>query len=85
MSGAVIENPIMQILGSKKVMGNGNCERYRLLISDGRYFHSFAMLATQLNGMLVAGELSDNTVVCIDRYITSVLNNTGKGDRLVYA
>ncbi|XP_026466908.1 replication protein A 70 kDa DNA-binding subunit [Ctenocephalides felis] len=83
MTGAVIENPIMQILGSKKVMGNGNTERYRLLISDGRYFHSFAMLATQLNGMLVAGELSDNTVVCVDRYITSVLNNTGKGDRRV--
>lgn len=83
MSGGDYQEPIMQILGSKKIQGSGTNDRYRLLVSDGKHSHSFAMLATQLNQKLIDGELCDYTVVKIDRFITSVLNNAGKGEKYV--
>ncbi|XP_047533064.1 replication protein A 70 kDa DNA-binding subunit-like [Vanessa atalanta] len=83
MNGGVYEKPVMQVLGSKKIQGSGANERYRLLVSDGKHSHSFAMLATQLNDKLITGELSDYSVVQIDRFVTSVLKSTGKGEKRV--
>jgi negative regulator of sigma E activity len=40
-----------QVLGVKKIAGSA-CDRFRILISDGLYSNSFAMLATQLNPMV---------------------------------
>lgn len=81
MNGGHCENPIMQVLGSKKIQGSGTNERYRLLVSDGKHSHSFAMLATQLNEKLLTGELSDFSVIRIDQFVTSLLKNTGKGEK----
>lgn len=81
MTGGEVLEPVMQILSSKKIQGSGANERFRLLVSDGKHTHSFAMLATQLNQKLHDGELSDFTVAKIDRHITSVLNNTGTGEK----
>lgn len=36
-----------QVLSFKKIAGSAT-DRYRLLISDGRYSNSYAMLATQV-------------------------------------
>ncbi|CAH0398399.1 unnamed protein product [Chilo suppressalis] len=83
MNGGHYEKPVMQVLGSKKIQGSGANERYRLLVSDGKHSHSFAMLATQLNDKLITGELSDYSVVQIDRFVTSLLKNTGKGEKRV--
>ncbi|KAH9644803.1 hypothetical protein HF086_007891 [Spodoptera exigua] len=83
MNGGVYDKPIMQVLGSKKIQGSGANERFRLLVSDGKHSHSFAMLATQLNDKLISGELSDYSVVQIDRFVTSLLKNTGKGEKRV--
>ncbi|KAL4707759.1 hypothetical protein ACJJTC_001705 [Scirpophaga incertulas] len=83
MNGGHYDKPIMQVLGSKKIQGSGANERFRLLVSDGRHSHSFAMLATQLNDKLITGELSDYSVVQIDRFVTSLLKNTGKGEKRV--
>ncbi|XP_045448079.1 replication protein A 70 kDa DNA-binding subunit [Melitaea cinxia] len=83
MNGGVYEKPVMQVLGSKKIQGSGANERFRLLVSDGKHSHSFAMLATQLNDKLITGELSDFSVVQIDRFVTSVLKSTGKGEKRV--
>ncbi|CAB3221836.1 unnamed protein product [Arctia plantaginis] len=83
MNGGVYDKPVMQVLGSKKIQGSGANERFRLLVSDGKHSHSFAMLATQLNDKLISGELSDYSVVQIDRFVTSVLKNTGKGEKRV--
>ncbi|KAJ2949088.1 hypothetical protein O0L34_g6027 [Tuta absoluta] len=83
MNGGHVDKPVMQVLGSKKIQGSGANERFRLLVSDGKHSHSFAMLATQLNDKLITGELSDYSVVQIDRFVTSLLKNTGKGEKRV--
>lgn len=83
MNGGLYDKPVMQVLGSKKIQGSGANERFRLLVSDGKHSHSFAMLATQLNDKLISGELSDYSVVQIDRFVTSLLKNTGKGEKYV--
>lgn len=83
MNGGLYDKPVMQVLGSKKIQGSGANERFRLLVSDGKHYHSFAMLATQLNDKLITGELSDYSVVQIDRFVTSLLKNTGKGEKRV--
>ena len=83
MNGGQVESPIMQILGSKKISGAGDSERYRLLVSDGVHVNSFAMLATQLNDRIRNGDLADNTIVRIKRFITSVVPNSGKGEKRV--
>ncbi|XP_053609978.1 replication protein A 70 kDa DNA-binding subunit [Plodia interpunctella] len=83
MTGGHYDKPIMQVLGSKKIQGSGANERFRLLVSDGKHSHSFAMLATQLNDKLITGELCDYSVVQIDRFVTSLLKNTGKGEKRV--
>ncbi|XP_013165183.1 PREDICTED: replication protein A 70 kDa DNA-binding subunit [Papilio xuthus] len=73
MNGGHYDKPVMQILGNKKIQGSGANERFRLLVSDGKHSLSFAMLATQLNDKLKTGELSDYSVVQVDRFITSVI------------
>lgn len=77
MSGAeTVSTPVVQILGSKRVSGNVGDERYRLLISDGKYLHSFAMLATQLNAMHTAGQLCDFTIMRIEKFMCSMVNRS---------
>ena len=58
--------PYFQILSSKRIAGSSS-ERYRLLISDGMYSNSYAMLATQLNGMVAEKQLDDYCVVKVKR------------------
>lgn len=77
MKGGHYDNPVMQILGSKKIQGSGANEKYRLLVSDGKHSHSFAILATQLNERILMGELADFSVIQIDSFVTSVLKSTG--------
>ncbi|XP_046386232.1 replication protein A 70 kDa DNA-binding subunit [Ischnura elegans] len=83
MSGGTVENPIVQVLGSRKIVGNEASDRYRLLISDGINVLSFAMLGTQLNEKVVSGELSNNTIIKIKHHITSLVNNAAKGQKRV--
>lgn len=78
MAGEEVESPVFQILGVKRIMG-GESERLRLLISDSKYFNSFAMLATQLNSMFNEDKLKENTIVRVDKYITSVVNKNDAG------
>ncbi|XP_058467652.1 replication protein A 70 kDa DNA-binding subunit [Malaya genurostris] len=84
MRGSELEQPVVQILGSKRIAGGGEqSERYRLLISDGQNLYSFAMLATQLNELHQNGQLAEFTVIRINRYITSVVNRGERGEKRV--
>lgn len=84
MTGNDVDKPVLQILGTKKISGSTEgSERYRLLVSDGKYFNSFAMLATQLNGLHGEGKLTENTIIRLDRYITSMVNKSDKGEKRV--
>ncbi|XP_055906413.1 replication protein A 70 kDa DNA-binding subunit [Eupeodes corollae] len=82
MTGGDCEKPVLQILGTKKISGGEN-ERYRLLVSDGKYLNSFAMLATQLNDLYKEGNLVEYTIIRVDRYITSMVNKSDKVDKRV--
>ncbi|XP_030369823.1 replication protein A 70 kDa DNA-binding subunit [Scaptodrosophila lebanonensis] len=77
MHGEEVNQPVLQILGIKKINSNADSERYRLLMSDGQYYNSYAMLASQLNAMQHDGLLKENTIVRLDKYITSLV---GKND-----
>jgi len=67
-SGGEVADPVMQVLGYKKIAGSGQ-ERYRILLSDGQNSNSFSMLATQLNHMIHNKELEQFTVVKINKFI----------------
>lgn len=75
------EEPVLQVLGTKKVSGAGGNERYRLLLSDGQYLQSFAMLSTHLNDMVSAGDLSDHTIIRVKQHITSVVNKSAGAEK----
>ncbi|VVC90804.1 replication protein A 70 kDa DNA-binding subunit [Leptidea sinapis] len=83
MHGGLYDKPIMQVIGSKKIQGSGVNERFRLMVSDGKHTHTYAMLATQLNDKLISGELSDYSIVQIDRFVTSLVKNPGKAEKRV--
>ncbi|XP_050069217.1 replication protein A 70 kDa DNA-binding subunit [Anopheles maculipalpis] len=84
MQGNELQNPVVQILGSKRIAGSGEqSERFRLLISDGKSLYSFAMLATQLNDLQKQDKLPQYTIIRIDRYTTSVVNRNEKGEKRV--
>lgn len=66
--------PILQVLASKPIDSANAGARYRLLVSDGKFLQSFTMLATQLNHLIVNGQLADFTIFKVTQYITSVAN-----------
>ena len=67
-SGGEVADPVMQVLGYKKLVGSSQ-ERYRVLLSDGQNSNSFSMLATDLNQMIHNKELEQFTVVKINKFI----------------
>lgn len=79
LTGIDVDKPVVQILGSKKIASTEGSERYRLLVSDGDSLYSFAMLGTQLNNFVAEGKLTDNTIIRIDRYVTSLVNKNDSG------
>ncbi|TGZ62261.1 hypothetical protein CRM22_007541 [Opisthorchis felineus] len=76
-SGKTVDEPILKVLGYKAVPSeSGGQNRYRLLLSDGVKTHSFAMLATQLNHLIENGNLVNDTVVRIKKYVCNVVQNS---------
>jgi len=83
MNNEDVKDPVMQVLGVRKITAAGANERYRLLISDGHNLNSFAMLATQLNGMVSSGEINEFSILQIKRHIISSLTDRSKGSKQV--
>ncbi|XP_072930911.1 replication protein A 70 kDa DNA-binding subunit-like [Epargyreus clarus] len=83
MNGGDYDKPILQLLANKKIQGSEGIEKYRLLLSDGKHSHSLVMLASHLNDKIITGELCDNAVVQINRFVTKLLNIVGKGERRI--
>ncbi|XP_044742853.1 replication protein A 70 kDa DNA-binding subunit [Chrysoperla carnea] len=81
MRGDQVENPVVQVLYCKKIQKNdSNPDRYRLLLSDGRYMINFAMLASQVTDLVADGSLTNNAVIVVKRYITTKIQSNGKND-----
>ncbi|XP_046966364.1 replication protein A 70 kDa DNA-binding subunit-like isoform X2 [Vanessa cardui] len=83
MKGGVYENPVIQVLGFLKLEEYSINEKYRLQISDGKYYHGYAILATQLNHKLYSGELSLFSVVQINKFETVVLHNNENDRKII--
>ncbi|XP_023179721.2 replication protein A 70 kDa DNA-binding subunit-like [Drosophila hydei] len=80
MQGEYILNPVVQILNIDRVNPTKpDEEQYRLIISDGEY-HCYAMLDIQLNQLHHYGLLSENTIVCLDKYTISMAGKKGFGN-----
>lgn len=67
-----VENlqPTVQLLSIKKVANardTNNPDRYRIIVSDGAQFIQ-AMLATQLNDLVEAGQLRRNVIVRLNKF-----------------
>lgn len=77
IEGAHPENPVLQILTMKRIP-SGAQERYRLLVSDGQWSSSFAMLATQLNSKVATGEISNNCIIQMNRYVCNTVQDNKK-------
>ncbi|XP_054276816.1 replication protein A 70 kDa DNA-binding subunit-like [Macrosteles quadrilineatus] len=75
LTGGEVVAPVLQILGHRKLTGAGHSDRYRILISDGVYLNSYAMLATQLNHMVENNELVEFSIVRLNRHLTSLISN----------
>lgn len=69
-----MEKPVFQILGFKKIAGQGGNDRFRLNISDGLHSHTFAMLATQLNHMIPEGLLDNNCVIRAEKLVSNAVS-----------
>eukprot|EP00106_Octopus_bimaculoides_P012470 XP_014779912.1 PREDICTED: replication protein A 70 kDa DNA-binding subunit-like [Octopus bimaculoides] len=78
INGENIENPILQILSSKKIPSSAGAERYRLLLSDGQLSYSSVMLATQLNSMMEDGSLDNMSVIKVNKYLCNIIQNDKK-------
>ncbi|XP_049841048.1 replication protein A 70 kDa DNA-binding subunit-like isoform X2 [Schistocerca gregaria] len=68
MRGGTVEGPVMQILGSGRIDGAESSERYHLQVSDSCHQNS-AVLATELKDKLASGELSEYSVVRLNRWM----------------
>ena len=57
-----------------KNLSNDNAERsvndrYRILISDGKYSYAYGMLATQLNHLIIEGKLDTFSIIQVNKVI----------------
>jgi replication factor A1 len=72
--------PRLQVISVKLMHPSANQnDRYRLVLSDGEYYHQ-SMLATAQNELVTSGQLVENCVLCLEDF---VLNEIGAQGRLV--
>ncbi|XP_017771674.1 PREDICTED: replication protein A 70 kDa DNA-binding subunit [Nicrophorus vespilloides] len=85
MRGDKIDNPIMQVLGSKKLATNDpDKERHRMMLSDGKYLFSFAMFTNQIsNSILLGGDFEMFSIIKIKRSVTSEINKDKSADKKI--
>lgn len=62
--------------GFKNLQGDSNAERsandrYRILLSDGKYSYAYGMLATQLNYLIVEGKLESFTIIKVKKFVVN--------------
>jgi len=68
--GEDVHEPVLQFLGHKVMIGSGS-ERFRILLNDGEYSNSFAMLASQLNHLVHENALPQYTVFRVKKHVCS--------------
>lgn len=81
MKGGDVFEPLMQVLGSKKMNSSiKDSERYRLLISDGKYKVNIAMYTVQMSDENVEHALEMFSIIKLKRHLSNVIKNKDKRD-----
>ncbi|RWS26554.1 Replication protein A 70 kDa DNA-binding subunit-like protein [Leptotrombidium deliense] len=78
LEGEKVINPRVQVLGYKKVMGDGSDKgqvRYRFLLSDGKSSHQFCVMMGQLIERIEMGEFERFSVIQLNEYILNSLQD----------
>jgi len=73
--GEVHQNVIVQILGHKGINQDGDQERFRLLLSDGKWSYSFCLLRTKHNERLHNKELEMFTIMKLTKVVCNKSEN----------
>lgn len=66
--------PVLQVLGIKCIKPVDGYDRYRLLVSDGKNLHSFAMLASQMNDLIKSERLDNFCIIKVHQHTVSLIN-----------
>jgi succinyl-CoA synthetase beta subunit len=75
LRGEKLTDPVVQVLGCKRIQSTSSTkERYRMIVSDGDYSMSFAMLTAQ-------GGIDVNSIIKIKRFLLSEIPSTVKGNQ----
>lgn len=64
------QNFPLQVLNVKKVASTNGSDRYRLIVSDGIHYMQ-AMIATQLNDIIMDDKLQRNGYIQVEKYVTN--------------
>ncbi|KAH8418076.1 hypothetical protein KR222_011455, partial [Zaprionus bogoriensis] len=72
MHGEIVPKPVLLLVAMSRI--NSDLNRYRLLVSDGKFFNSYVMLASRQQ----LGLISDNSIVRLDQYATTPAGNNGE-------
>ena len=80
-SGAILEilnnetpeKPVLQVINVKKITAPGSTDRYRLLMSDGNHTYSHAMLAAQMNKLLEENQMTNYSIIQVNKYMCNTL------------
>ncbi|XP_066593347.1 replication protein A 70 kDa DNA-binding subunit-like [Prorops nasuta] len=83
MNGEYIAQPVLQMLGYKKLDGPNSIESYQLLLSDGGRITSFAMLDTQLNHLITDKILKEFSICQVNKYVISMIDYSGGKKRVM--
>ncbi|XP_065054177.1 replication protein A 70 kDa DNA-binding subunit-like [Rhopilema esculentum] len=71
-------NPVVQVLGLKKLQSSKGPDRFRVVLSDGVNYYTSAMLGTQLNDMVEADTIEAKCIARLEQYTCNVAQNTRK-------
>ncbi|XP_044271048.1 replication protein A 70 kDa DNA-binding subunit-like [Tribolium madens] len=79
MNGGNVFEPVMQILGSKKIASKGS-ERFRLLLSDGLHQVNIALYTVPMNNPSAADALEIFSIIKLKCYHSNVIKSKDKQD-----
>lgn len=84
MAGTYQDEPVLQVLGTIEVSVTGHEEeRYRVVLSDGQYSQSFAVLSIHLSHLVKSGELPVYSIIRLKQHITTIVNKIPGVDKWV--
>lgn len=71
LGGGSVTNPILQVLGIKKILVGEKGTQFRLHLSDGQFSTRQVTIPTKLNPLVDSGKIDINSVIQATHYIVN--------------